>query len=202
MPRLTAAAEQQRRRRIIDAALDCFAERGLHATTMQDICRGCGLSPGAVYCWYPSKEAIIDAVAEERHRHERELLDTALTATDPRSALHAFLDAYFEWLADPAELQRRRVSVLVWAESLVNQRMWPSVHEGLAQRELAVEAIRAGQHDGTVTDRADPESITRLALALIQGFILQQAWEPELDVAGYRRALSLVVDALIPAPDR
>ncbi|WP_147404254.1 TetR family transcriptional regulator [Nocardia panacis] len=34
MPRLTPATERERRRRVLDAAVDCFAERGLHATTM------------------------------------------------------------------------------------------------------------------------------------------------------------------------
>ncbi|WP_167473703.1 TetR/AcrR family transcriptional regulator [Nocardia arthritidis] len=199
MPRLTPATERERRRRIIDAALDCFAERGLHATTMQDICRRSGLSPGAVYCWYPSKEAIIDAVADERHRHERELLETALRAADPRTALRTFLDAYFDWLADPAEQRRRRVSVLVWAESLVNERMRPGVDEGIAQRTMALDAIRSGQAAGVITGRADADAITRIALALIQGFILQQAWEPDIDIAGYRRALDLVVEAVAPA---
>lgn len=198
MPRLTPATEQQRRSRIIDAALDCFAERGLHATTMQDICRRSGLSPGAVYCWFPGKEAIIEAVAEERHRHERELIETAASGSDPRTALREFLDSYFAWLADPAEQRRRRVSVLVWAESLVNATLRPSVQDGIGQRALALDAIRAGQAGGAITAHADAEAITRVCLALIQGFILQQAWEPELDIAGYRRALDLVVDALTP----
>ncbi|MFI7000696.1 TetR/AcrR family transcriptional regulator [Nocardia sp. NPDC050175] len=198
MPRLTPAAEQERRDRIINAALDCFAERGVHATTMQDICRRSGLSPGAVYCWFPGKETIIEAVARQRHQHERELLDTALHAADSRTALHAFFDAYFDWLADPAEQHRRRVSVLVWAESLVDDRLRSIVGDGIAQRTLALDAIRSGQAAGTVTRHADADAITRLALALIQGFILQQAWEPEVDIEGYRRALDLVIDALTP----
>ncbi|MFJ4657226.1 TetR/AcrR family transcriptional regulator [Nocardia sp. NPDC088792] len=197
---MTEATAEQRRRRILDAAVDCFAERGLHATTMQDICRRAGTSPGAVYSWYPSKEAIVDAVAAERHEHERQLLATALAGTDPRTALCSFLDAYFEWLSDPAERLRRRVSVQVWAESLVNERLQPSVREGIGQRALAWDAIRAGQAAGAVTTAADADGIARLVLAVLQGFILQQAWEPDLDIEGYRRAADLVVDALTPPP--
>ncbi|MFD6163265.1 TetR family transcriptional regulator C-terminal domain-containing protein [Nocardia sp. NPDC060256] len=104
------------------------------------------------------------------------------------------------WLTDPAEQHRRRVSVLVWAESLVDDRLRSIVGDGIGQRALALEAIRSGQAAGTVTRHADADAITRLALALIQGFVLQQAWEPGVDIEGYRRALDLVIDALTPRP--
>ncbi|WP_327144644.1 TetR/AcrR family transcriptional regulator [Nocardia sp. NBC_01327] len=198
MPRLTARTAEERRGRIIDAAMECFATRGLHATTMQDICRTAGLSPGAVYCWYPSKESIVNAVAEQRHRREREILETALRTADPRASLHSFLDSYFEWLADPEEQQRRRVGVQVWAESLVNDQLRQSISEGIGQRTLALDFVRAAQAAGTVPDQVDADAFTRIILAIIQGFILQQSWEPELDIESFRRALTLVVDALTP----
>ncbi|WP_067694252.1 TetR/AcrR family transcriptional regulator [Nocardia jejuensis] len=198
MPRLTPATAQQRRTRIIDAAMECFGEFGLHGTTMQDICSRAVLSPGSVYSWFPSKEAIIDAVARERHQQERTLLERALTAPDPRTALHTFLNAYFDWLADPAERQRRRVSVQVWAASLVDDHLRPSVQEGIAQRTLALDAVRAGQAAGAISNGIDADAITRLILALIQGFILQQAWEPDVNIESYRRAAGLVIDAIAP----
>ncbi len=200
MPRVTEATAEQRRHRILDAAVDCFAERGLHATTMADICARARLSPGAVYCWFPGKESIIDAVAAERHEHEKQLLTTALTAGDPRTALRSFLDAYLDWLTDPAEQQRRRVSVQVWAESLVNERLQPTIAEGIGQRTLALDTIRAGQQNGTVSPAADADAITRLMLAVIQGLILQQAWEPDIDIASYRQAADLLIDAIAPGP--
>ncbi|WP_158608016.1 TetR/AcrR family transcriptional regulator [Nocardia panacis] len=152
------------------------------------------MSPGSVYCWYPSKESIVDAVAEERHRHEREHLETALRAADPRTALTGFLDVYFTWLADPREQRRRRVGILVWAESLVSERMRPAVRAGIDQRGLAADAVRAGQAAGTIAAGVDPDTVTRLILAVIQGFILQQSRDPDLDPATYRRAL----DSLTP----
>ncbi|MFF2550726.1 TetR/AcrR family transcriptional regulator [Nocardia sp. NPDC058058] len=196
MPRLTERTAEERRRRILDAAVECFATRGLHATTMADICRTAKLSPGAVYCWYAGKEEIVEAVARERHERERNLLESALGSADPSTGLRAFLDTYFEWLADPQEQQRRRVGVQVWAESLVNERFRPSVDEGIGQRALALDAIRAAQSEGIITGAADADGITRLILAIIQGLILQQAWEPDLDIESYRRAANLVVGAL------
>ena len=106
MPRVGEEHRAQRRRAILDAAVACFDRRGLHGTTMQDIIAESGLSVGAIYTYYASKDAIIAAIASERHARERELLDAAIAADDPRAAMHAFVDTFFGWLLDPAEQRR------------------------------------------------------------------------------------------------
>jgi len=199
MPRLTAGTAAARRRQILEAATACFAERGIHATTMQDICQRAGLSPGAVYCWFAGKEAIIEAVADQRHARERDMLQAAATAGDPRTAFRSFFDAYLDWLADPAEQQRRRVSIQMWADALVNDRLRPSVQAGTDQRAIARDFIAAAQAAGDLPGDVPADGLIRVMLAIIQGFILQQAWEPGIDIAGYRRAVGFLIDALTGA---
>src|ERR1039457_5674737 len=80
MPRLTARTAAARRRQILDAATACFSNPGQRP----------GLSPGAVYCGSTGKEAIIDAVADERHARERDMPQAATTAADPRTAFRSF----------------------------------------------------------------------------------------------------------------
>jgi AcrR family transcriptional regulator len=199
VPRLTPELASARRRQILDAAVTCFARDGFHKTTMQDICRRARLSPGAVYCWFESKEEIIDAVASERHAREREILLSALQGSDLAAALHRFVDAYLDWLNKPAEKERRTVAVQVWGEALVNQRLFRSIEKGIGQRVLAFEFIEAAQARGRLTGDIDADALTRVMLALIQGFILQQAWEPNLDIDSYRRAVGLLIDAIAAA---
>jgi AcrR family transcriptional regulator len=89
MPRLTPERAEARRQQILAAAARCFSERGFHATTMRAICREAGLSAGAVYTWFPSKTAIIEALGQlglERNRNARAHLGNG---TDPRAALDA-----------------------------------------------------------------------------------------------------------------
>jgi AcrR family transcriptional regulator len=66
MPRVTPEHTAAQRKRILDAAAECFALNGFHATSMQDILTAAGLSAGAVYRYFPSKEAIIRALAQAR----------------------------------------------------------------------------------------------------------------------------------------
>jgi AcrR family transcriptional regulator len=44
---------------VLDAALDLFIEKGFAATRVEDIAKRAGISKGAVYLYFPSKEAII-----------------------------------------------------------------------------------------------------------------------------------------------
>ncbi|TDD83630.1 TetR/AcrR family transcriptional regulator [Actinomadura rubrisoli] len=62
MPRVSEEHLERRRRQILDAARACFIRRGIHATSMQDIFAESGLSAGAVYRYFKSKNAIIEAI--------------------------------------------------------------------------------------------------------------------------------------------
>ena len=64
MPKLSATRTAARRRQILDAAIVCFAERGFHKSTLQDVVRISGLSPGSIYSHFASKDEIIHAVIE------------------------------------------------------------------------------------------------------------------------------------------
>jgi AcrR family transcriptional regulator len=52
------------RRHLVDRALALFQERGVEGTTMRDIARAAGMSLGAAYYYFPSKEALVFAFYE------------------------------------------------------------------------------------------------------------------------------------------
>jgi hypothetical protein len=45
----------------------------------------------------------------------------------------------------------------------------------------------------------DPDSVARIVTALFQGFVLQQAWDEGVDIAGYLQTVEAIFDALAPA---
>jgi AcrR family transcriptional regulator len=200
MPKVGEAHREKRRRAILEAALACFDRRGLHGTTMQDIVTESGLSAGAIYTYFDGKEAIIAAIASDRHERERALLDAALAADDPRASMHMFVNSYFDWLRDPDEQRRRRVNVYVWAEALHRPSVRAIVAAGLEPVDDVVVAIRAAVRDGRFPEHVDPESFVRAVLALIQGLVLQQAWDPAVDVEQFRVTALAMIDALLDAP--
>lgn len=54
------------RERILDVALDLMAERGASATSMRALASACGLNVAALYHYFPSKDALLRAVIDER----------------------------------------------------------------------------------------------------------------------------------------
>lgn len=200
MPRVSAEHLAARRQQILDAALTCFDRSGFHRTSMQHIFEEAQLSAGAVYRYFASKEDIVEAIAEQRHTKEAELIAQAAAIADPRQALRRLADLYLEWLADPDEQRRRRVGVQIWAEAVHNERLRTIVLRGADQRQLLVEFLRDARRDGRLPLAIDPDALTRVYLAMFQGFILQQAWEPDVDVHQYLQALKAIVDATMPSP--
>jgi AcrR family transcriptional regulator len=192
MPKISDAKRDARRRQILDAALACFSEAGFHQTGMADIVRHSGLSHGAVYLYFPSKDDIIEALAVDRHRSEAALNAAALADADPMNALRALARSYALSLIDPAGEARRRVGVNGWAEALRNDRVRAAVLEG-------AEAARSTL--GPLIERLAPDIdydvVARLLVAVFQGMTLQAVWGEPIDVEATLAALDLMLAGLV-----
>jgi len=196
MPRVSAAHLERRRRQILDAATACFARDGFHRATMQDVVREARLSPGAIYRYFASKDDIIEAITAERHEGERAAM-LAASAVGGVSGLRALARELFASLARPDERRSRRVAVQMWAEALRNPRIHRVARQGVdgPRRALAV-LVREAQRRGDVPTMLDPDAGARAMIALFQGFVLQQALDPRVDVDGYVATIELVLDAI------
>jgi TetR/AcrR family transcriptional regulator, cholesterol catabolism regulator len=70
--------------RLAGAALELFYERGALATTVRDITSACGLTPGALYNHYASKDHLLYLIVRDIHRQVDDQLAALLAATDDR----------------------------------------------------------------------------------------------------------------------
>lgn len=88
-------------RRLLDAAVEAFADKGFHATTTRDIATRAGLSPAGLYVHYPSKSALLGQLSKVGHRAALRLVEhtLALPGDSPRR-LHALVAAFVAWHAE------------------------------------------------------------------------------------------------------
>jgi AcrR family transcriptional regulator len=152
---------------------------------MEDIVRESKLSPGAIYCYFRGKNDIVAAIADQRHSRESALLAELLKSKSVSEGLQQLAQAFFDMLQDPKEKGRRKVAIQIWAESLRDKHIRKIVERGLRQRDALTASLRRAQRAGQLPRDLDTDSLSRVMLALLQGFILQQAWEPELDTNSY-----------------
>jgi TetR/AcrR family fatty acid metabolism transcriptional regulator len=60
-----SAAQEERRRQILDAAVRAFAKKGYHASRVSDIAEEAGVAYGLVYHYFESKDAVLESIFRE-----------------------------------------------------------------------------------------------------------------------------------------
>jgi TetR/AcrR family transcriptional regulator, transcriptional repressor of aconitase len=194
MPRITAARAQMRRRQIIEAALNCFARLGFHKTTMQDIVKQSKLSPGAIYCHFASKHAIIVAVVEERHQRESQLVNRASRNDNFASAFDDLVRDFISVLGNAEERAWRRLTIQLWAESLHDRRLAVAVRQGVDEpRAMLAGMIRRARSRGELPQNLNEDATARLLIGVFQGLVLQNAWDADVDTAACAHALATLI---------
>jgi AcrR family transcriptional regulator len=183
MPKISQLQRDSRRQQILEAALACFSEDGFHQTGMAAIVQRSGLSHGAVYGYFASKDDIIEALADDRHQQEAILNAFAQQAGDPIDGLRRLVRAYAQRLTDASAVPARRVSVHGWAEALRSERVHARIVEGInIPRSIIVGLVEQAQRMGRLSNDLSADAIARCFIALFQGFVLQVTWGEDINV--------------------
>lgn len=192
MPKVLPEYLEQRRQQILDAAAACFAQRGFHQTTMQDICEQASLSPGAVYRYFRSKDEIIEAMCARGHLEDVEMIRDAMGAQDTQAVFAELERLFFENLEDQ---QVCAITMELLAEARRNdfildsiRRGWQSIREGLS------EIVRLAQARGEVRPDLEPAMVARVMMSLYQGLLHQKLVEPDTDVHAYGKVVLSLFD--------
>lgn len=199
MPKLSESQQDERRSRILDAAERCFARAGFHRTTMQDICKDAGVSPGALYIWFASKEALIAGIAA---RNRDEVLASFASLADADD----FVAGMREVLATCILNQPPEKAVLcleIGAEATRN----PIVAETLMRFDQTVQAalmdiLDKAAREGRIAPRMSIHDLASAMHVIADGLFWRRAVQKDFDgEASGRALLALVSAALGPASE-
>jgi AcrR family transcriptional regulator len=101
----THARTGTRRQAILDAALMLFTKRGVHGTSVEDICAASGASNGSVYHHFGSKEGIASELyANAIADYQRGALAAITSATSAERGFRSCVEHYLRWVAENREL--------------------------------------------------------------------------------------------------
>jgi TetR/AcrR family transcriptional regulator, transcriptional repressor of aconitase len=181
MARVTAAHTEARKNQIIQAAWECFARKGYYQTKMADIAREAGLSAGAIYRYFPGKEAVLKAISERSLERDLDLMERARASEDePIAALELLSLAMRSTFQDPAFETLARMNVELRPEFLRNEDLKRSMRKNLrvmlaAASLLISEAKRKGQ----IKPNVDPEALAMLSLCFNEGLRQYRLVDPQ-----------------------
>jgi TetR/AcrR family transcriptional repressor of uid operon len=191
MRKLDPEKHEAKRQQILRAATACFARRGFHQTRTAEICAEAGMSPGNLFHYFDSKEAIIEALVEEERHEAAQVFEQLRQADDLLQGLLDLVDVAFDALADRSEA---RLAVEIGAEAMRNPRIAAMFERSDAETKAALigvltTAVARGQIDPTL----DLPSTAGWLIALFDGMISRAAIDPTFDAAAQAPMLRLLV---------
>ena len=194
MPKLKPDTQRARRAHILDAAELCFARSGFHATTMQDICREAGVSPGALYIYFSSKEELIAGITERNRAEFQERFSTLVEAPDFMQALRALGEQYF--VDEPSH--KRLMCVEIGVESTRN----PKVGELFRAVDTYIhgcfeqlfERLKA---EGRIAPELDIPTLATVFCTIGDGMFWRRAIDPNYDTKALMPAILKIVSGML-----
>jgi TetR/AcrR family transcriptional regulator, transcriptional repressor of aconitase len=173
MPRVTEQHREARRAQILDAARRCFVRNGFHETSMQELLTEAGLSAGALYGHFSSKDELILAIAEENiGQISARLRDLAArqTPATPRDLLIEVLGFIH---AKHNENGFAAIALLVWSEATRNAELKALLTE--LMHEYQDSFAHLAQSAGRPVYGLSPQAAGALLTSVIVGYIAHLA---------------------------
>ncbi len=181
------------RERLVAAGYAVLSEKGYEATTVKEVARVAGVSPGLFHYYFAAKEELLAAVLREAGARYGRMMGE-LRATVPAER---FLEAAFAAVRERAAQEPGwyRLRYELFALGLRDPAFLPVLGDMLAYiRQMFAQAF-LGLAGG---DEAQAQALAGVALALFDGLALQALAEPEVDfAAAYDLARDLILG---PAP--
>jgi AcrR family transcriptional regulator len=165
------------RERIHEAGLELFNERGYTGTTVRELADACGLTPGAIYNHYASKEALLFAIVDRVHDEADAVLSETLRGSggDPVSQLEALAAAFTAFhIAGPRETRvANRDYIYLPAgerDSVVRRRR--------RVRGLFADVLREGERRGSFSfgELGSEDAVQAASMAILNMIVFVAEW--------------------------
>ena len=172
-------AVSDRRTHILNAAERSFTRAGFHRTTMQDVAAEAGMSPGNLYRYFPSKDALVAGLCE------RDRGQLASEFSEVRDAGAGFMEAFKDLGRrhfEDAALGKAKLCLEIWAEATRNPAiaaMQAELDRVLHQQFVAV--FEAAKQAGAVHPSIDSHAVASIISKLGNGLFVRRASSPDFD---------------------
>ncbi len=164
---------EETRSRILEEALKLFQEKGISETSIADIEQAAGVSKGALYFHFPSKETLaLEALRKAREAFKQFLFE-AFSEGPPRRSLRRFFEMVYQKLAEEGfrtgclfgntaiEVANRESPIRDFIEEIFED--W---------KENLKEVLAQAQDRGCLCRELNPEALALFLIAALEGAIL------------------------------
>ncbi len=166
------------RKQIIEAAVALFCEAGYEAASVADICDRAGVSKGAFYHHFPSKQALfLDVLEDWLGRIDAQLFSPSMIGGDvPASILNMAEMLGFVFREASGRLP---IFMEFMVQASRDQAVWNAAIQPYRRyQNRFAELIANGQKSGSIKENLDPHLVARVLVSLAAGILLQAVVDP------------------------
>jgi len=203
MPRISEERRDARRGQIIDAARACVLEHGLEAVSMEMIIARTGLSTGAVYRYFKSKDDLIRAAITAATSEIGAAAAPVLAGPKPARPSQLLQELLAAWVGfsrsgvgAAAGLDRMPVALHGWSYAQTDPEAKAVLQASLRGfRERCVPLVKQWQADGLIAADVQPDAVAQLILSICLGFVAQRSLTGDAEVQAHADALAALTTA-------
>ncbi|MDP9073855.1 MAG: TetR/AcrR family transcriptional regulator [Actinomycetota bacterium] len=198
MPKLAAAAKEQRRQNLIAAAGRCVARGGYRNLSVDDVCAEAGQSKGAFYTYFEHKQDLLLALLDDDAAGLSDLVADAAGQPGGVEQIRRFVAMLVDRGSDAAAVQLRAD---LWAEIASDEVLRRRFLAAMQQRRVRLAGlIEAAVGAGELVD-VPANALAAVFLALGDGLMLHRVLDPTgFRWANVRRALDALLEGLRAEP--
>lgn len=191
MPKLSEDDMAARRHEIIAAAGRCFARKGIQATTMREIFAEAGMSAGAVYNYFRTKDELIEAGIRESTARNVAILSDGGPNASARGDFEQIIDLFLDDLEPSRHDGRARSTPMIHAEVCVKPELLAIFQAGRDQIRIAArQQVRSARPE---LSEGQAAHIVEFVFLLYQGMVTEAALDAPVDVEAMRGLIKTIL---------
>jgi AcrR family transcriptional regulator len=162
--------------RILESSVKLFSTRGFNAASVDDICAEAGISKGAFYHHFESKQALFLALLDGWLK----IIDTAIEASKDKTAPETFMQMTeaFPYIFETAG-DHLPMFMEFWLQASRDEKIWQaSIAPYRRYHKYFTSLIKKGVDEGSYVN-VDPQIASRLIISAAMGLLLQSLLDPK-----------------------
>ena len=178
------------RQAILNASLELFVRRGFAGTTVRDIAKAAKISPGLMFHYFPSKDALLQEHVKVIARGIDSVAQTLRSSSEPLGTFCSIAQTTLESLNDPYTK-----NLFLLSNQVLSFDSIPSTAKKMVSRSKSIAGsvalIAVGQRRGEIRKGA-PHALAVAFWGAIQGIAEILAWNPDAPIPNPDHVISIL----------
>jgi len=185
-PKMPQEHRDFRRQQILEAAWECFAEKGYQETTIRDITERMNLSTGIIYSYFKGKDDLLEAIHTCSMDNKKKVADKIRQKESAREAINELFSQFFKSYSIKDLKKALQADIRFWSEAVKRKNFRKIfISQYNYMQKIITQSVQEGVKSGEFKSEFDLHSYVSFISALLFGLEVQLALIDKTATLGY-----------------